>query len=188
MTNQPQLRTERLLLRPFTPKDATIVQKLAGDKAIADTTLHIPHPYPDGQAERWISAHAPRFRDGRGAIFAITLPVVGQVIGSIGLVIVPDYQRAGLGYWLGEPYWGKGYMTEAASEVLRYGFAELGLNRICADHFARNPASGRVMEKIGMQYEGTLRQHVMKWGKFEDLKMYGILKNEYEIRRVANSG
>lgn len=179
MTNQPKLRTERLLLRPFTPQDAPNVQKLAGSKAIAVTTLHIPHPYPDGLAERWISTHAPRFRDGRGAIFAITLPEDGQAIGSIGLVIVPDFQRAEMGYWLGQPYWGRGLTTEAARELLRYGFAELGLNRIYATHFSRNPASGRVMQKIGMQYEGTLRQHVVKWDKFEDLKQYAILKSEF---------
>jgi [ribosomal protein S5]-alanine N-acetyltransferase len=186
MTNQPQLRTERLLLRPFTLADAPNVQQLAGSKAIADTTLHIPYPYPDGQAERWISAHAPRFRDGRGAIFAITLPEDGLAIGSIGLVVVPDYQRAGMGYWLGQSYWGLGYMTEAARKCLHYGFTELGLNRICADYFSRNPASGRVMEKIGMRYEGTLRQHVVKWGKFEDLKMYGILKSEFEERGLGD--
>lgn len=179
MTHQPQLRTERLLLRPFTLEDAPIVQKLAGDKAIADVTLNIPHPYPDGLAENWISTHAPRFRDNRGAIYAITLPENRQVIGSIGLVTIPDHQRAELGYWLGRPYWGQGYTTDAARELLRYGFTELGLNRIYASHFSRNPASGRVMQKIGMQYEGTLRQHIAKWGRFEDLKMYGILKSEW---------
>jgi RimJ/RimL family protein N-acetyltransferase len=179
MTQQPQLRTERLLLRPFTPEDAPIVQKLAGDKAIADTTLNIPHPYPDGLAKRWISTHAPRFRDGRGAIYAIALPENRQVIGSVGLVVVPDHQRAELGYWLGQPFWGQGLTTEAARELVRYGFAELGLNRIFATHFGRNPASGRVMQKIGMQYEGTQRQHVIKWGRFEDFKMYGILRSEF---------
>lgn len=181
MIIQPQLKTARLLLRPFTPQDAPHVQKLAGHKAIADTTLHIPHPYPDGLAERWISTHAPRFRDGRGAIFAITLPENGLAIGSIGLVIVPDHQRAEMGYWLGRPYWGQGYTTEAAYELLRFGFAELGLNRIYATHLSRNPASGRVMQKVGMQYEGTQRQHVLKWGQFEDLKLYSILRSEFEM-------
>lgn len=179
MTNQPQLKTERLLLRPFTPKDAPIVQKLAGDKAIAATTINIPHPYTDGLAERWISTHKPRFRDSRGAIYAITLLENQQLMGSIGLVTVPDQKRAELGYWLGQPYWGRGYTTEAARELLRFGFTELGLNRIYANHFSRNPASGRVMQKIGMQYEGTMRQHIIKWDQFEDLKLYGILRNEW---------
>jgi RimJ/RimL family protein N-acetyltransferase len=184
MADQPQLRTERLLLRPFTPQDASIVQQLAGDKAIADTTLHIPHPYPDGLAERWISTHDLRFRDGREAVYAITLADNWQLIGAVGLTIIPDHRRAELGYWLGRPYWGQGCTTEAARELLRYGFTELGLNRIFAFHFSRNPASGRVMQKIGMQYEGTLRQHIAKWSQFEDLKMYGILKDEFNLRNL----
>jgi RimJ/RimL family protein N-acetyltransferase len=182
MVNQPQLRTKRLLLRPFTLKDAPIVQKLAGDKTIAETTLNIPHPYPNGLAENWISTHASRFRDNRGAIYAITLPESRELLGSIGLVTVPDHQRAELGYWLGRPYWNQGYTTEAARELLRFGFTELGLHRIYASHFSRNPASGRVMQKIGMQYEGTLRQHLSKWGQFEDLKLYGILQTEFSKR------
>ena len=91
-----------------------------------------------------------------------------------------QHARAEMGYWIGKPYWNNGYCTEAAEAVLRYGFTELGLNRIYAHHFGRNPASGRVMEKIGMVYEGCLRQHVQRWGVFEDLKIYAILKSEYE--------
>lgn len=96
MTSQPQLRTAQLLLRPFTLKDAPAVQKLAGNKAVAATTLNIPHPYPDGRAAEWIRAHAPRFRNGRGAIYAITLFESRQLIGAIDLAVVPDYPRAGL--------------------------------------------------------------------------------------------
>ena len=86
---------------------------------------------------------------------------------------------AELGYWIGKPYWNSGYATEASRAVLKYGFEVLGLNRIHASHFRRNPASGRIMEKIGMKYEGCLRQHFKKWGKFEDLETYGILRSEY---------
>ena len=79
------------------------------------------------------------------------------------------------------PYWKQGYCTEAARAVLRYGFETRGLNRIGARHLARNPASGRVMQKLGMHYEGTRRQHVLKWGVFEDIVLYAILKSEYSI-------
>jgi ribosomal-protein-alanine N-acetyltransferase len=100
----------------------------------------------------------------------------------MGLVINQKHESAELGYWIGKPYWGNGYGTEAAKAVLHYGFTVLGLNRIYATHMSRNPASGRVMEKIGMKYEGCSRQHVKKWDVFEDLKMYAILKSEYESR------
>ncbi len=182
MAKQPELTTERLLLRPFALADAPIVQQLAGDEAIASTTGTIPHPYEDGMAEEWIGTHPKAFEEGEGVVFAITLREDKTLIGAIGLTIEGDHERAGMGYWIGKPYWGNGYCTEAARAVLNYGFAELGLNRIYATHFSRNPASGRVMEKIGMACEGCHRQHFKKWGAFEDLKVYAILKAEYESR------
>ena len=84
-----------------------------------------------------------------------------------------------LGYWLGVPFWNQGYCTEAALAVVQYGFEVLRLHRIYASHMIRNPASGRIMQKIGMTYEGCQRQHVQKWGVFEDLATYGILQSEY---------
>ena len=79
----------------------------------------------------------------------------------------------------GRLYWEQGYCTEAAEAVLRYGFEVLGLNRIESRHFKRNPASGRVMQKIDMKHEGLLRQAYKKWGKYEDWEIYAILKDEY---------
>jgi [ribosomal protein S5]-alanine N-acetyltransferase len=88
-----------------------------------------------------------------------------------------------LGYWIGKPYWGRGFCTEAARAVLRYAFTELGLNRVHAYHFHHNPASGRVLQKIGMTHEGLLRQHVKKWGQFIDNELYSILRSEFENTR-----
>ncbi|MDH4136505.1 MAG: GNAT family N-acetyltransferase [Anaerolineae bacterium] len=182
MAERPELTTERLLLRPFTLADALVVRRLAGARDIASTTLNIPHPYEDGMAEEWISTHQQKFERGELINFAIVLRNHGRLIGAIGLVINQQHESAELGYWIGKPYWGNGYCTEAAKAVLHYGFTVLGLNRIHASHFSRNLASGRVMEKIGMKYEGCSRQHVKKWGVFEDLKWYAILKSEYESR------
>lgn len=175
---QPTLETERLRLRPFRTADADDLQRLAGDRAIADTTLNIPHPYEDGLAEKWISNHRDWFECGEQAVFAVTLRPTGELIGAIGLRITPDDRRAELGYWIGKPYWGHGYCTEAAQAVLDFGFNRLDLNRIYAHHLMRNPASGRVMQKIGMTHEGHLRQHVMKWNVLEDLELYGRLKGD----------
>jgi ribosomal-protein-alanine N-acetyltransferase len=180
MHPQPELVTERLLLRPFTLADAPIVQKMAGDKDVASMTLNIPHPYEDGMAEEWIGTHRQNFEAGEEAVFAIVLQEGNTLIGAIGLTINREHERAEMGYWIGKPYWGNGYCTEAAREVVRYGFTALNLTRIQATHFVHNPASGRVMEKIGMTYEGCLRQYVKKWGDFIDLKMYAILRTEYK--------
>jgi RimJ/RimL family protein N-acetyltransferase len=181
---QPILHTGRLVLRPFTLADAADVQRLAGAREIADTTLHIPYPYTDGMAEAWISTHEPSFNNGASVTFAIVLQDGNVLCGAIGISIDYDNAHAELGYWLGVPYWGQGYGTEAAQALLRYGFQELGLHRIHANHFGRNPASGRVMQKIGMRYEGCLRQHARKWDAFEDIVQYGILRSEWQAQQT----
>ena len=175
---QPSLQTVRLLLRPFALSDAADVQRLAGASEVADMTLNVPHPYEDGLAEQWIGGHSERFASGSFVTYAITLQEDKALIGAVGLTITPVDRRAELGYWLGVPYWNRGYMTEAAQALVGYGFTELGLNKITASHFARNPASGRVMQKLGMSQEGVLRQHVRKSGSFEDLVLYGLLAEE----------
>ncbi len=116
---------------------------------------------------------------GEQAIFAVVLKESDDLVGAIGLTVSSDHARAELGYWIGVPYWGRGYATEAAREVLRYGFEQLWLHRIYAAHFATNPASGRVLEKVGMSYEGTRREHHRKWGDYEDRVEYSLLVNEW---------
>jgi ribosomal-protein-alanine N-acetyltransferase len=178
MKMRPTIETKRLLLRPFELSDAKDVQRLAGDRAIADTTLNIPHPYEDGMAEEWISTHQPKFEAGELSNFAIVLRTSAQLIGSIGLRIVPRFERAELGYWIGRQYWRNGYCTEAGRAILQYGFSVLRLNRIHASHLTRNPASGRVIQKLGMLHEGCARQHAKRWDRFEDLELYGIIKDQ----------
>jgi RimJ/RimL family protein N-acetyltransferase len=87
-----------------------------------------------------------------------------------------------LGYWLGVQFWGHGYATEAANEMVRYGFDTLALHRIFASHFKHNPASGRILTKIGMKHEGCQREHLRKWDQFVDSELYGILRREWEVR------
>ncbi len=180
MQQRPTLHTERLLLRPFVLADAKDVQRLAGEKAIADTTANIPHPYLDGMAEKWIATHQERCEAGELVNFALVLQGAGVLIGAISLMdLSARHERGEFGYWIGQPYWNKGYCTEAAQAVLTYGFSLLGLNRIHGRFLKRNPASGRVMEKIGMIQEGCLRAHDKKWEQFEDSVLYGILKSEW---------
>lgn len=177
---QPTLSGARLDLRPFRADDAPAVQALAGAREIADTTLTLPHPYGDGVAEQWIATHAPAWAAGALASFAIVEREAGQLVGAIGLTLKPAHERAEMGYWIGVPFWSRGYATEAAGLVLRFGFGELGLNRVHAQHFSRNPQSGRVMRKLGMRHEGRLRRHVRRWGSYEDLEQFGILRDEWE--------
>jgi RimJ/RimL family protein N-acetyltransferase len=182
MKQQPTLQTNRLILRPFELTDAKEVQRLAGDRSIADTTLEIPHPYEDGIAEKWISTHQTKLEAGEMVNVAVILLETDGLIGAMGLTIVPKFERAELGYWIGKPYWGNGYCTEAARAVLEYGFTTLNLNRIHAHHFKRNSTSGRVLQKLGMAHEGYARQHIKKWDRFEDIELYGMLKSEWQNR------
>ena len=113
-------------------------------------------------------------------MFTIVLRADGSLLGNITLRINQSDEHGELGYWIGKPYWNMGYATEATQAVIRYGFEVLGLQRIFAGHFTRNPASGRVMQKAGMTYKGCFRKHHKKWDVFEDLAYYGIIRGDYD--------
>lgn len=177
--DQPTLSTSRLRLRPFESGDAPRVQALAGLREVADTTLTIPHPYPDGGAAVWIATHTVTREVGAGLTWAITEASTGELVGAIALSLVSDHARAELGYWVAPSRWNRGYCTEAARAVLGHAFGPLQLHRVQARHFMRNPASGRVMQKLGMTLEGVHREAMRKWGRFEDLAMYAMLAAEW---------
>ena len=177
---QPELKTERLLLRPFLMTDAEAVSVLAGDEEVARNTLNIPHPYDRRHAEEWIASHPGQYQRGEAVTYAITDPSSGALIGAVGLILDPANDLAELGYWIGRDHWGHGFATEAARAVMQWAFDAFELHRIHASHFPRNPASGRVLEKLGMRHEGRLRQHVKKWGEYLDLERFGILRDELE--------
>ena len=175
---QPKIVTERLVLRPFTLADVPQVVLLVNDYDIAAMTLMIVHPYHEEMATEWIVTHEDGYLKRELANFAITLREDGDLIGAVGLEIVMEHVRAGLGYWIGKEFWGKGYATEAAKAVLEFGFDVLKLNRIFGDHFTDNPASGRVLQKIGMVKEGCMKEHYLRFGEFKDVVQYRLLKRE----------
>ncbi len=181
MKEFPTIETKRLILRPFGPQDAVDVKLLAGDKAISDTTLNIPHPYKVEMALEWISHHQDEVANDQGITFAITQKSDRFLVGAISLMKITRHHQAELGYWIGKPFWNDGICTEAAQAVLHFAFIELSLIRIHAQHMSRNPSSGRVMQKLGMQHEGTRKKHAKKGDKFEDMELYGILKEDSGI-------
>jgi len=178
MPTLPTFQTRRLVLRPFKLGDAPRVEALAGDADVARTTF-LPHPYPKGAAEDWIRSGHQAMKQGQGYPFAMVSQADGQLVGCMSLLISPPHQRGTLAYWVGRPYWGQGYATEAAERVVQFGFEELHLNRIAAAAMRRNRGSTRVMEKVGLEYEGTLRQDILHWGAFEDIDQYGLLRRDY---------
>jgi ribosomal-protein-alanine N-acetyltransferase len=176
--SRPTIFTERLILRPFRLDDANTVQILAGHPLVAETTASIPHPYPDGASQSWIEQHSKWFQDGQSVQFAICVKNPQSLIGCIDLLFAPSHARAELGYWIGVDFWNQGYCTEAAKAVVEFGFAKLQLNKITSRHLGNNPSSGRVMTKIGMKKEGSLREHFLKNGILRDIEVYGLLKTD----------
>ena len=175
----PVILTPRLRLRPFTAADAAAVQRLAGAREVADPTARLPHPYPEGAAEGWIGGQAAEWSAQRELALAVTWRETGELLGAIGLVFDPANEKAELGYWLGLPHWGQGFATEAASALTDYAFRVLGLQRVQAHHFARNPASGRVLLKTGLRREGVSPRAFLRHGRWEDLVFYGVVRRDW---------
>lgn len=148
---QPVIETLRLLLRPFDKKDAKVVQQLSGNKNVSDPTINIPYPYEAGMAEEWISKHSLSWKNRTSITYAITDRVSKKLLGTVAFVKI-NGSEAELGYWIGEPYWGRGYCTEAAKALVEFAFVHFKIEKIVAEHLSSNPASGKVMEKIGLHH------------------------------------
>ncbi len=176
-----RITTDRLILRPFTLDDADDVARMCGTGVIQRNVLSLPYPYTRDNAVSWISNHARRREDGSCYDFAVTDKDTGALYGSISLVMrVKDSPTAEMGYWIGEEFWNRGYATEAARGLIEYAFSEMMLHRVFAQHFGSNIASGRVMQKAGMKYEGTMKDQFFKNGRYEDMVIYGIVSMDYD--------
>ncbi len=173
------------MLRPFTLSDAPQVQQLAGDPMVADMTDCLPWPYRDGMAEAWIDSLEGTCAEGRNVTFAVHSRADDRLVGCVELDFNPMEPEAELSYWLGRPFWGQGYATEACRTALRFGFRDAVMDRIFAYHFTRNPASGRVMEKLGMRKERFVAQYPLLQNKREDVMVYGLLRPEFEKQAIV---
>lgn len=172
------IQTDRLYLRLFEKKDAETVKELCNNINIYKTTLYIPYPYTLNDALVWMENHKKNFDEDRLYEFAITDKDSGELLGAISLSNHQKFKNGEIAYWIGEKYWGKGYGTEAAKAIIDFAFVEKKLHKVFARYFRSNPASGRIMEKIGMEQEGLLKDHVIKDGKYEDLFYYGIINSQ----------
>ena len=174
----PIIETERLILRKFKLRDAPDLQRILGNKEIAKTSVSIPHPYENGMAEDWINRQEGYFQRGLCLNFAVILKSEDRYIGAIGFnEIFKQHNRAQLGYYFDQDYWGKGFGTESVRAMIHHGFSELKFHKISSDVILPNSASIHILEKVGMKHEGTFRQHIMKWGEYKDLAWYGILQS-----------
>ena len=174
----PTLKTERLILRPLRMSDARDLFAYAQDPQVSRHVLWDTHESLS-DSRQFLRGAIRQYRRGQPGSFAITLRDSGRMIGTIGYMwINVEYKSAEVGYSLSRDYWNKGIMTEALRRVIAFGFEELRLNRIEAQHEVDNPASGRVMAHAGMRYEGTLRQRIKNKGRFVDVALYAILRED----------
>lgn len=147
MANPIILKTRRMLLRPPFLEDAAQIAARVGLKEVAWNLGRVPHPYDVSDAEDWLQHVPTKWEEDTSYVLAMTLPDDG-VIGCISLRLVPmDVWE--IGYWLGKPWWGRGYASEAAAALMTWAEGELALSRFASGHFADNPASGRILTKLG---------------------------------------
>ena len=152
----PELSTARLALRLPTPADIAPMSVLLNDLDVARMLARVPHPYHVTDGETFL-AHVAASDPTEQRLFVLETPVDG-LVGVVGLDLIEG--RTELGYWLGKPFWGRGYMTEAVGAVLKWVGEEWGRRFLVSRHFADNPASGRVLTKTGFLYTGEVRQRM----------------------------
>lgn len=164
----------RSVLRPPVPADAEPMARYAANRAVSRNLLdRFPYPYGLTDAQEFITTTAERQPPQ-----AFGIIVDGHLVGTIGLEPATDVHRRSMeiGYWLGEPYWGRGIASEAVVAVTEYAFEAFGINRLWAGVFAWNPASARVLEKAGYVLEGRLRSAITKDGETTDELIYSMVR------------
>jgi ribosomal-protein-alanine N-acetyltransferase len=176
----PALTTTRLVLRPFTAADAAPLFEHARNPNVTRYTLWDAHRSIE-ETRTFVNEYAMfRYREGMAEPYAVTIPPDPKPIGSCGCFWAAQPNRCmELGYWIAEPYWGKGIMAEACRALVDHTFREYEPERLQARVIAGNGASSRVLEKLGFQFEGKLRSGLFRREKFEDLLIYSVLRGEW---------
>ncbi len=174
-----KLHYHKVRLRTWDSSDVERLTQLANNINIAKyLTNGFPHPYAESDAKKFIE-----MSNDQNMVRAILADE--ELVGGIGLHKQSDIHEkcAELGYWVGEPFWGKGIATRAIPLIVDEGFRDLGINRIYARTFSNNPGSSRVLEKVGFQYEGKLKAAVYKGNEFLDLNLFAILNPLFDYER-----
>lgn len=175
----PVLETTRLLLRKITREDMDDIFKYGSNEAVAKYVTWETHR-SISDTKRYVEFVLNCYENKKIAPWGIEHKESGKLIGTIDFVSwKPNHHNAEIGYVLSEAYWGRGIVTEAAKEVIAFGFHNMNLTRIQARCLIENIGSQRVMEKVGMSFEGILRKGIFVKGIHRDLKVFSILKEEF---------
>lgn len=170
------ITTDRLILRRMAASDIARLVTLCGDIRVAGNLSRIPHPYTRAHAQDWLEQQNQMWAESRDRVWVITLPDIG-IIGTIGLhresrLTLDNQETWEIGYWLGVPFWGQGYATEAGKAVLDELDSALGPQEVTAGYALKNPNSGHVLEKIGFQKVDAIRDlHVLATGELSSTQL-----------------
>ena len=179
LAHLPTIETERLLLRKITLSDASDMFEYASNPEVSQYTMWSTHTSIE-DTKYFLQSLTKMYKRRELVDWGIVHKAEKKFIGTCGFVEWSmTHSRAEIGYALSRRYWGEGYMSEAVNAVIEFGFREMSLNRIMARCEVNNIASARVMEKVGMQMEGILRQHLFVKDRYWDLKIYSILREEF---------
>lgn len=177
------ISTPRLTLRPLVQADAHALLSIFSD---ADVVRHLSHrEWPDlAHAHREIATIIEENRSGVALKLGVVLRETGELAGSVKLYnFLPSCRRCEIGYVLGAPYWGQGYIGEAVQAVIDHAFINLDLNRIEADIDPANTASSKILTRLGFEHEGLLRERWCVEGEVSDTAFYGLLRRDWAKRR-----
>ena len=172
------METARLRLRRLELRDAVAVQAYAGDWDVVRYLADVPYPYPAGFAERWIASTHGKIRSGTDFSFAIARKDVDDLIGTVQLKIDDRTDGGEVGYWLGRPFWGQGYATEAVNRMVVFAFNRVGLHRVWAAALLDNRASERVLEKVGLHNQGLGTYDFPARGGIKQVTIFALTREE----------
>jgi RimJ/RimL family protein N-acetyltransferase len=190
MDGQPTFTTSGLVLRPFHVEDIPRVAELANDEQLSINLRSFGFPYTVEDASQWIQTLGKEWASGQSTVFAVCVRDTedtreSTLVGAIGIVLDRQSNRGELGYWIGRSYWGQGIATEAGNSMLDFAFGQLCLNKLTAECLTRNPASSRVLEKLGMVQEGFFAKHFRKHegDDYCDVQAFGLLRTAWNERK-----
>lgn len=185
--HMPTLLTERLILRPMCVADALDMYDYAKRAELTKYLLWSPHPSPE-YSKTFLKFVEKRYRTGQFYDWGLVEKQSGRMIGTCGFTSIDtDHRKGEVGYVINPDFQRRGYAPEAAAKILEFGFVELGLNRIECRFMQENEASLKVMKKLGMTFEGYMRDAMYVKGEYRTIGVCSILKEEYEKRNIINS-
>ena len=179
----PRLETVRLLLRPPEFRDVPAIATWVGDWDVAKNLASVPHPYREADAHEFVARSVEKLAHGEGYCFAIERKADGVFMGACGLQLKNGLFE--LGYWLGKPFWRLGYATEAAKRVVSFAFRELKATSVRAGWFEDNPASGRVLQKLGCRPDGAVPRGSLARGQEVTCHLMALTREEFGRKRAA---